>query len=97
MTCLQFKMSPSAIAIFHEYVSREEVPVLASKGPSSSLPTMATTTCMSSTTAPTMETPADVSASKKSEVNVDSPDLIEDFFGLQNVQANIGSISQCIS
>lgn len=86
MTCLQFKMSPSAIAIFHEYVSREEVPVLASKGPSSSLPTMATTTCMSSTTAPTTETPADVSASKKSEVNVDSPDLIEDFFGLQNVQ-----------
>ncbi|KAL0830158.1 hypothetical protein ABMA28_003615 [Loxostege sticticalis] len=52
---------------------------------------------MSFTTAPTTETVVDASESKKSEVNVETPDLIEDFFGLQNVQANIGSISQSIS
>lgn len=97
MTFLQYKMSDTAIATFHEYVSKEVHPVVVSKGPSSSSAITETTTCMSSTTAPTMEIPADVNESKKSVANADSPDLIEDFFGLQNAQVSTGSISQCIS
>lgn len=96
-TCLQFKMSDTAIKIFHEYVSKEETPVVASKGPSSSSQIMQTTTSMSSTIAPIMEIPVDVNESKKSEENADNLDLIEDFFGLQNVPASTGSISQSIS
>lgn len=97
MTCLQFKMSDLAIEIFHEYVNKEETRDALLKDPSSLSATTATITCMSSTTVPTMVTRVDAKESKKSEQNVDSPDLIEDFFGLQNAQANIGSISQSIS
>lgn len=97
MTCLQFKMSDTAIATFHKYANKQETPVVASKGSSSSSPITVPSISMSSTVAPTMEIPADVSESKNSERNADSPDIIEDFFGLQNVQASTGSISQSIS
>ncbi|CAH0599342.1 unnamed protein product [Chrysodeixis includens] len=90
-------MPTTGIAIFQEYASKEEVPVVASKGVSSLLPTTETTTCMSSTTVPTTVIPVDVSESAKSAVNADSPDLIEDLFGLQNAPVSTGSISQCIS
>ncbi|CAH2088489.1 unnamed protein product [Euphydryas editha] len=96
-TCLQFKMSDTAIKIFHEYVSKEEMPVVASKGPSSSSQTMGTTTSMSYMTAPITETHVDVNESKKLDQSVDSLYLIEDFFGLQNAPASTGSISQSIS
>ncbi|CAD0251379.1 unnamed protein product [Spodoptera exigua] len=83
-------MSTTGIVIFHEYANKEEVPVVASKGVSSWLQSTETITCMSSTTAPTTETPGD-------PVNADNPDLIKDFFGLQNAPVSTGSISQCIS
>ncbi|CAH2064489.1 unnamed protein product, partial [Iphiclides podalirius] len=89
-------MSDTATAIFHEYVNKEEVPVVPTKGPSSSCVITETTTSTSCTTAPITGTVVDVNESKKSEENVGTPDLIEDFFGLQSVQASTGSISQCI-